>query len=155
MLHKLKLLCCCLLTVLLMSCTDKDNQSFHDTEGKTVQLSSLKGKWVIVNYWASWCDNCIKEIPELNHFNKNHLKDAVIVGVNFNQLPLDMLKKAIETAKISFPVLTEDPGKAWRLDDVSVLPTTFILNPQGKLVKVVLGGSTEKSLTAILQQLAP
>lgn len=152
--HKLTFVFYCLLSVLLISCShDNSKQIFHDTNGKTVQLANLQGKWVVVNVWASWCDGCIKEIPELNHFYQTRPGDVEIFGVNFDQLPLDMLQKAIQTAKIAFPVLISNPGSAWHLDDVSVLPTTFILNPHGKVVKVIIGTSTAKSLSAVLQQL--
>ncbi len=154
MLHRLKLLFFCLLSVLLISCSpDTSKQVFQDASGKTVQLAGLYGKWVIVNYWALWCDGCLKEIPELNHFYQTRSNDVVMYGVNFDQLPPDMLPKAIKTAQIAFPVLTTSPSVAWHLDDVSVLPTTFILNPQGKVVKVIVGTSTAKSLQAVLQQL--
>jgi thiol-disulfide isomerase/thioredoxin len=156
MLHKLKLFFVCVLTAALVSCSDntsnKNSTDFQDTNGHAVTLALLKGKWVIVNYWAAWCESCIKEIPELNRFDKAHGNDVVMVGVNFDQLPVDTLQKAIKTAGIAFPVLTQDPGAVWHLGDVSVLPTTFIINPKGVVARKIIGGSTQSSLSAALTE---
>jgi peroxiredoxin len=156
MLKKLKLIICCLLAIVLVSCSDnpsnKGTTDFQDTEGHAVTLDSLKGKWVIVNYWAAWCEGCIKEIPALNRFDKAHGDDVVMVGVNFDQPPVDVLQKTIKTAGIAFPVLTQDPGTVWHLGDITVLPTTFIINPKGVVVRKIIGTSTQSSLSAALTE---
>jgi peroxiredoxin len=156
MLHKLKLFLFCALVVVLVSCSDntshKTSTDFQDTDGHAVTLDLLKGKWVVVNYWAAWCEGCIKEIPELNRLDKAHGDDVVMVGVNFDQPPVDALQKAIKTAGITFPVLTQDPGTAWHLGDISVLPTTFIINPKGVMVRKIIGTSTQSSLSAALAE---
>jgi peroxiredoxin len=152
MLRRLKIFLVCVLSVMLIACSDKNDGVFHDVQGNLVKLSQLQGKWVIVNYWAAWCEGCIKEIPELNDFNKARGDDVVIYGINFDQPDLDALKQSIEKAHIKFPVLTQDPGVAWHLDDVSVLPTTFIINPKGKVVQKILGTSTQASLSAALKK---
>ena len=120
---------------------------FYDTNGKMVTLSNLKGKWVVVNYWADWCGACIQEIPELNNFNEN-IKDKNIVfyGVDYDELSLDSLKSSIASVDIKFPVLTADPGFLWNLGSVEVIPTTFIINPEGRVAKVITGPNTERSL---------
>jgi peroxiredoxin len=156
MLHKLKLFFVALLAIVLISCSDntstKTSGNFQDTDGHAVTLDLLKGKWVVVNYWAAWCEGCIKEIPELNRFDKALGSDVVMVGVNFDQPPVDVLQKAIKTAAIAFPVLTQDPGTVWHLGDVSVLPTTFIINPKGIVVRKIIGTSTQSSLSAALAE---
>ncbi len=123
-----------LLTLSLMSCS-RDN---------SVSLSALKGKWIIINYWAVWCDSCVKEIPELNHFYQhNQDKNILLFGVNYDHTPMPDL--------ILYPVLVEDPKKFFKLADVDVLPVTFIIDPQGKVVKSIIGPNTEKSLFKIMQ----
>jgi thiol-disulfide isomerase/thioredoxin len=124
----------------------------RDTEGNAVTRVSTQGKWVIVNYWATWCDSCIQEIPELDQFNATRPANVLLYGVNFDQLALPALKTAMAVAKITFPVLTADPSMLWQLSDVTVLPTTFIINPQGKIVRKILGVSTQASLAAALKE---
>lgn len=143
-----------LCSLLLISCSQDNGPVLHDTEGKPVQLSKLKGKWVIINYWADWCGSCVYEMPELNDFYQhNQDKNIAFYGVNYDHLPLSELKEAVKKTEIEFPVLVEDPNQAWHLDDVFVLPMTFIINPKGKLVKTIVGPNSEKSLLDTLQTL--
>lgn len=127
---------------------------FTDTTGNPVQLSGLKGKWVIVNYWATWCDNCIAEMRELNQFHKhNQNKNIVLYGVNYDRMSPDEIKKAMSKIGVAFPVITSDPNQAWHLGDISAIPMTFIIDPNGKVVKSILGPNTEKSLSKTLKSL--
>lgn len=139
--------------IFFMSCANA-GVVLHDSQGNTINSADLKGKWVIVNYWAGWCRGCVEETPELNHFYKTHLsKNLVMYGVNFDQLAADDLRHAIDKTKISYPVLVEDPAKIWKLDDVNVLPMTFIISPKGHVVKEIVGPSTEENLLTYLQEL--
>ncbi len=125
---------------------------FHDAQGRLIKMSDLRGKWVIINYWADWCGGCIEEIPELNRFYEhNKDKNIVIFGVNYDQLPPVYLQQSMRQIGIEFPVLLEDPRVAWQLGDVSVLPTTFIVNPQGDVMRKIIGPNTEQSLLKVVQ----
>lgn len=132
----------------------KSDPVFHDTQSHAVQLTKLKDKWVIVNYWASWCPTCMQEVPELNRFYQNNQKKNIVMfGVNYDHLPGNSLKQAVQEGALAFPVLVEDPAEAWKLQGVMVLPTTFIINPQGKVVKKIIGLNTERSLLDTLHEL--
>lgn len=124
---------------------------FHDAEGRSVRLGDLKHKWLIINYWADWCDSCIEEIPELNSFYEhNQDNNIVLLGVNYDQLSQPDLKQAMRRSGIIFPVLLEDPRLMWQLGDITVLPTTFIINPHGDVVKKIIGPNTEQSLLKVV-----
>ena len=127
---------------------------FKDSQGQSIQLSAYEGKWVIVNYWAAWCHSCIQEIPELNRLSKNNSDKIVLLGVNYDHLAPNELKAAMNKARILFPVLVEDPQKAWHLGEIAVVPTTFIINPQGKLVETVSGPTSEKLLLDKIKSLS-
>lgn len=140
-----------LCSITMIGCA-QDHSRLHDSEGRIIKMSDLKNKWIIVNYWADWCESCIEEIPELNRFYQNNQdKNIVILGVNYDRLPRPYLNDAIRKTGIVFPVLLEDPSELWRLGEVTVLPTTFIVNPQGDVVKKIIGPNTEQSLLKILQ----
>lgn len=128
---------------LIVSCSDT---AFEDTNGNKFQLSDLKGRWMVINYWASWCHSCIQEIPELNHLAKNEGSKVTLLGVNYDHLPLENLKQEMTKLKMSFPTLVENPQVKWHLGEIAVVPTTFIINPQGKVVESISGPTTEKVL---------
>jgi len=142
-----------LAVVLLMGCS-KSQATFYDTQGKSIALANLKGKWVIINYWADWCDSCVAEIPELNQFYfNNHDSNIILLGVNYDQLPLDTLRNTVQKIGIAFPVLTEDPNSVWNLGQITAIPVTFIVNPAGRVAKTIVGPSTEQHLKQIMHEL--
>lgn len=125
--------------------------SFHDATGRFISHSEFKNKWIIVNYWADWCDSCIEEIPELNNFYRNNQDHNILIfGVNYDRLPNPVLRQAIKKTGILFPVLQEDPADLWRFGEITALPTTFIINPDGDVVRKIIGPNTEQSLLKIV-----
>lgn len=124
---------------------------FYDASGHSARFDN---KWVIINYWADWCDSCMSEVSELNRFySHNRDKNVVFYGVNYDQLPIDGLKVAIKNAGITFPVLQLDPNSIWNLGQIDVIPTTFFINPNGQMVKKIVGPSTEADITKTLHEL--
>lgn len=125
----------------------------HDSFGNNTPFSELKGKWVLINYWASWCRTCVNEIPEFNRFYRKHQKDPVaLYGVNFEALSQLEQKLLIKKLNIAYPSLLKDPGNDLNLGDIQGVPVTFIINPEGKLVKTLYGGQTVRSLNKALTQ---
>lgn len=147
----MKLICLFLMSIFIISCS-KHDPVFQDTQGRSVQLSKLEGKWLILNYWAPWCHSCTKEIPELNQFHK-HNPNVLLYGVDFDKQTPEELKQIAKKLAIKFPVLTDNPGEAWHLDDIMTVPTTFIINPQGHVIEVIQRPVSEKSLLEILHKL--
>lgn len=122
-----------------------------DIQGNTISFSSLKGKWVLINYWAGWCKSCIDEIPELNRFYQKHEHDPVaLFAVNYDELPLHKQKRLIKKLNILYPSLTSNPAFALGLGDIMGVPVTFIINPQGELVHTLYGGQDIKSLDSAI-----
>lgn len=125
--------------------------SFQDAYGRHISDAMLENKWIIINYWADWCDSCLEEIPELNNFYKNNQDNNIIIlGVNYDKLPPLDLRLAIVKTGIMFPVLQDDPTNKWRLGEITVLPTTYIINPNGDIVRKIIGPNTEQSLLKII-----
>ena len=133
------------LVIFLSACAKVD---FVDADGNGYSLSSLQGKYVFVNYWATWCAPCIKEIPELNKLNKEHADDLIILGVDFDQVEGEELKKEIAKMNITFPVFAIAPSKLLGVKIPQVLPTTYVFDREGKLKATLVGPQTEASLLA-------
>ncbi len=128
--------------------------SLPDTNGKTHTLSQYAGKWVVVNYWATSCPPCIKEIPQLQTFHQRHKDhDAVVLGVDFEDIPLAWLKDFMDSMSMSYPVLRSDPSQQVTPFGVIVmLPTTFIISPAGELVAHQAGAVTAADLEAFIKR---
>ena len=110
-----------------------------------LDLADYRGRWLVINYWAEWCKPCIKEIPELNALDTRYPQVAVL-GVNFDGVTGEALRLQIDTLGIAFPVLEQDPSGVLGVPLPSVLPATFILDPDGKLVHSLVGPQTLESL---------
>ena len=109
--------------------------SLSDLDGKTHTLNEYRGKWVVVNYWATWCPPCLDEIPELIEFHDKHKdKDAVVLGINHEQVNEAHLKQFVEEYFISYPVLRDKPGSQTPFGTLRGLPTTFLVSPTGEAV---------------------
>ena len=126
----------------------------QDMSGNTILFSDLSGKWVIINYWASWCKSCLDEIPVLNDFYKNNKNNNIaLFAVNYDALPLYKQQKLIEKLDIRYPSLKQDPSIELQLGDIRGLPATFVFNPKGLLSMTLYGGQTVESLKEMLFKL--
>ena len=123
-----------------------------DTEGKIIPFSSLQGKWVLINYWAGWCNTCIDEIPQLNRFYRKHENNVALFSVNYDELPLYKQKRLIKKLHILYPSLMSDPASALGLGDIVGVPVTFVINPKGKLVDTLYGGQNIRTLEAAIKK---
>ena len=123
-----------------------------DTDGQVQSLDQYKGKWLIVNYWATWCGTCIKELPELIDFHTNNDLNAVVVGINFEEIEAKELKAFVNTKTIPYAVLSTVPVRKTPLGPVPALPTTYIIDPEGNVVAGEIGIVTREGLETYISQ---
>ncbi|KTC84927.1 TlpA family protein disulfide reductase [Legionella brunensis] len=146
--HRLKLL---LITFLITcSCAQASNAILTTINGEQITFNSLKGKWVLLNYWASWCQPCLDEIHELNQFYKQRKNNVALFAVNYDMLSVNEQLQLIKKYHIRYPSL-QDPAKQLRLGSIPGVPATFIFNPQGKLSQTLYGPQTAFSLNEALR----
>jgi thiol-disulfide isomerase/thioredoxin len=118
-----------------------------DTTGQRHRLADYKGRWVVVNFWATWCTPCIAEIPEIAQFSKDRAKDVVVIGVALDvEDSEEKTKQFAKKVGHSYPLVLGDDAVEKQLGKVRGLPTTRIYDPAGKRVYDQLGPVTKKSL---------
>jgi len=124
-----------------------------DIMGKDRSLSEFRGKWVIVNFWATWCPPCLEEIPDLVDFHERHKDtDAVVVGINYEAVDPAYLKEFVENHFITYPVLAMDPLPVTPLGPVMGLPTTYIISPAGERMARQEGPVTMEAIEKYLER---
>jgi thiol-disulfide isomerase/thioredoxin len=134
-----------LICILLSACAEKPLSK--NAQGHDIQLSDLKGKWIVLNYFATWCGPCYQEIPELNAFYSAHKdKDAIVLAVNYDALPAAELNQFSHKQHVLYPILQSNPGKRFGITDIETLPATFLIAPNGKIVKTLLGSHTKAEI---------
>ena len=120
--------------------------------GEEVSLSEFRGNWVVLNYWATWCSPCRKEIPELSALNEAR-EDIIVLGLAFEDTEMENFDEFLEEFHPSYRILLVDvyeppePFGAPR-----VLPTTIILNPEGYAVKTYLGPVTREDIESFIDE---
>ena len=123
--------------------------TFQTVDGDVMNWQSEN--WTVVNYFAEWCAPCLRELPELNAYYLNG--GARLLGVSYDNLSSDALKAMIERQQIQFPVVASDDVSKLPVPMPSVLPTTYVISPDGKLIKTLHGEQTEQGLTSMLSSL--
>jgi thiol-disulfide isomerase/thioredoxin len=115
-------------------------------DGKPVSLSDYRGKWVVVNYWATWCPPCLEEIPELVDLYEGNRDRLVVLGVNYEEVNEDYLREFVESHMMSYPVMRMDPLPVTPLGPVVGLPTTYIISPEGERLARQEGSVTRQGI---------
>lgn len=115
-----------------------------------VTLSEFRPKWVILNYWATWCVPCRKEIPELSELDDER-DDIVVLGLAYEDTEMDIFDEFLEQFKPSYRILLVDvynPPEPFGAP--KALPTTIILDPKGYAVKTFVGPVTMDSIESFI-----
>ena len=120
-------------------------------DAQQYKLSDYRGKWVLVNYWATWCPPCLEEIPELEIFhNNNKDTNGVVLGVNMEEISDRALKKFVEDQFVSYPILRARPAASSPLGRISGLPTSFLISPSGEIVAKQTGTVTAEAIESFI-----
>ena len=126
--------------------------SFKDINGKNHRFSQYKGKWVIVNYWSTYCGPCIAELPALKRIAAQYKGWVVVLGMDAGETPDHEMKQFIRRRGINYTVVPTQDSSMFALGLIYGVPTTFIVSPQGRIVDTHMGAITLQQMQRFVGQ---
>jgi len=115
-------------------------------QGQNWNLTDQHGRWVVVNFWATWCSPCLKEMPELSQLHTHNAAVAVI-GLAYEEIENAQMVAFLAQHPVSYPIAIIDPfAPLAGFDTPRVLPMTLLFAPNGTLVQQFLGPVTAQTL---------
>lgn len=126
-----------------------------DMNGEKHQLSDYRGQGVFLNFWGTWCKPCEREFPLMDQ-QYQEVKDEglQILAVNIGESNF-AVQKFIDRLGLTFPVLIDDNKSVMETYNINPLPTTFLVNPEGKIEKIITGEMSEEKIKEYMAQIMP
>jgi thiol-disulfide isomerase/thioredoxin len=146
-----KLLGALALVFLAVSAAAETDFELTALDGEPVRLSDYRGQWVVVNYWATWCKPCRKEIPDLSDLHDRR-SDLTVLGLAFEDTDPADFETFLEAYPASYPILVVDVYEPPAdLGAPRVLPTTHLVDAEGGVVETWLGPVTSEMIESFIQ----
>ena len=140
------------LPLLPVTAQDDFDYALRDLDGRVHRASDYRGKWLVINFWATWCPPCLVEMPELEAFYQRHRDSAQVWGVTFEDVHRERILEYVERLGVTFPILGYGQDPLTGYGEVRLLPTTFIINPEGEFQQRFEGPVTAAVLDAAIRR---
>lgn len=123
--------------------------------GDSMSLSSVKGKKVIINFWATWCPPCRSEMPDMQKIQDEHKDDVVVLAVNLtnSESSVDTVKSFVDELELTFPVLLDEKGKINNQFEVLSYPTSYFVDENGVIQTKFVGALSYDQMNKFLKNL--
>lgn len=127
--------------------------NLKDQYGVVHSLENYKGKVIFLNFWATWCPPCKKEMPDIENIYKEsgeNKKDVVILGVNSEKE--NEVKKFLKDKGYTFPTLIDENSEVMRKYFIQAFPTSFVIDKEGNVYGYVMGGLTKEQIKQVIEE---
>ena len=131
------------------------NFSLIDTQGNIHTNQSTQGKYLVINFWATWCPPCLKEIPAFVEFYENNKNRVLILGLDYEQADKKAIEEFTDTFMVNYPIVLFDEHNSPQFPnfgEVIGMPTTYVYNPKGRLVDFKMGEMDIESLKSAISK---
>ncbi|MBM3265717.1 MAG: TlpA family protein disulfide reductase [candidate division Zixibacteria bacterium] len=125
--------------------------SLPTLNGGTVKLSDLKGKVVVVNFWATWCPPCLQEMPVLNELSVAYKDKAVVLGLSLDEEGLPITEAFVKKLGVTYPIVESDKKTYQAYGNVLTIPHTFVIDKNGVVKNRFVGNQDKTDFEAALK----
>ncbi|MCM3389337.1 thiol-disulfide oxidoreductase ResA (plasmid) [Ureibacillus chungkukjangi] len=126
-----------------------------DMNGETHNLSEYKGQGVFLNFWGTWCKPCEREFPIIDKYYQEYKDEGIqVLAVNIAESDF-VVQDYIDRKGLSFPVLIDKNKSVMLAYNIKPLPTTILVNPEGKIEKIITGEMSDESILSYMNQIKP
>ncbi len=134
---------------------DAPNFALQDLDGKQHKLSDYRGQGVFLNFWGTWCEPCKKEMPAMDRqFNAYKDQGVHVLAVNIAQSNFEV-QSFSDQFKLSFPIVIDKTKDVMTAYNIRPLPTTVLVNPEGKIERIITGEMTEEDIKGYMESIKP
>ena len=120
-----------------------------DTKGNIFTEKNTRGKYLVVNFWATWCSPCLKEIPAFVEFYEENSEQVEILGLDFEPVNIELINEFVERFSINYPLILYthiNDSEYTKFGEIVGMPTTLIYSPDGELLQTFMGEITIEDL---------
>ncbi|MDI7743461.1 thiol-disulfide oxidoreductase ResA [Lysinibacillus fusiformis] len=126
-----------------------------DMNGEEHRLSEYKGQGVLLNFWGTWCKPCEREFPIVDKYYQEYQDEGLqVLAVNIAESNF-VVQNYIDRKGLTFPVLIDESKSVMNAYNIKPLPTTFFINPEGKIEKIITGEMSDSTIQNSMKQIMP
>lgn len=120
----------------------------NDLEGHSKSLDSYRGKWLLLHFWATWCEPCREELPSLKQLGERFQNQGLVI-IAIAEDSKEAVMSFVKSSGLTLPVLIDQYGSALRAYQIKGLPTTYLVNRTGLIEEVIVGSKDWKNPTVV------